>query len=524
MKKWKHRTNEDLALRLAILLSVGLLIASCSGSDPGAQVPNAETTDRNSPASEMENLEDPPGSPLASIGPSVTEESQTKATPGPQIEDAGDASVFNTKYRLNAMLDYDQHHLSVAEQILYTNPSQETLDDLLLIVEPSRYPDVFHLKSITVDGQAVDYVREIGQILVNLDSPLSPAGNIEIRLDFELNLPSPDSDYYGRPVPFGYSSRQTNLVDWYPFLPPYVDGEGWLAHQAGFFGEHLVYEVADFDVSIQIENTNQDLQIAASAPAEKEGNIYRYKHYAARNFAWSVSHMYEVETEQVGDVTVVGYAFPMHSSAGEMALRTTVQSLKLFEDLFGPYPHKTLSVVEADFLDGMEYDGLYFLSNGFYNLYTGYQGEYLVAIAAHETAHQWFYGLVGNDQALEPWLDEALCTYSERLYYEHLAPDALDWWYRYRVQYYQPRGWVNGSIYNPEGYRAYRDAVYLNGAMFLEDLRTLIGDEPFFRFIREYVARYSQKLVSEDDFFNLIEAYSDEDLSPLIEKYFENRR
>jgi hypothetical protein len=30
--------------------------------------------------------------------------------------------------------------------------------------------------------------------------------------------------------------------------------------------------------------------------------------------------------------------------------------------------------------------------------------------------------------------------------------------------------------------------------------------------------------VSEDDFFNLIEAYSDEDLSPLIEKYFENRR
>jgi hypothetical protein len=512
-----------LKIRLAVLLASVLLLASCSGSDPGAHVPEAKMTERSMPASEMENSEAPPGSALETIGPPATEESQTKATTGPQIQDTASASVFNTKYRLNAILDYDRHHVSVEEQIHYTNPSQETLDNLLLIVEPSRYPDVFHLKSITVDGQAVDYVREIGQILIDLSSPLTPYGNIEIYLDFELNLPSPDSDYYGRPVPFGYSPRQTNLVDWYPFLPPYVDGEGWLAHQAGFFGEHLVYEVADFDVSIQIENTNQALQIAASAPAEKEGNTYHYKHYTARNFAWSVSHMYEVKTEQVGDVIVIGYAFPMHSSAGEMALRTTVESLKLYEDLFGPYPHKTLSVVEADFLDGMEYDGLYFLSNGFYNLYTGYQGEYLVAIAAHETAHQWFYGLVGNDQALEPWLDEALCTYSERLYYENLAPDALDWWYRYRVRYYNPRGWVDGSIYNPEGYRAYRDAVYLNGALFLEDLRTLIGDESFFRFIRAYVSQHSQKLASEDDFFNLIEEYTDQDLSLLIETYFENR-
>ena len=92
----------------------------------------------------------------------------------------------------------------------------------------------------------------------------------------------------------------------------------------------------------------------------------------------------------------------------------------------------------------------------------------------HQTA-QIGISAVANDQALEPWLDEALCTYSEKLYLETYAPQAVDWWLQVRVLYYQPRGFVDDSIYNPrkeaQAYRAYRDAVYLNGALFLSDLR-----------------------------------------------------
>jgi hypothetical protein len=392
------------------------------------------------------------------------------------------------------------------------------------VVEPSRYPDVFHLQSITLpDGQPVEYERDIGQVRLTLSQPLAPENRVQINLSYELALPSPDSDYYGRPVPFGYSPRQTNLVDWYPFLPPYIDGQGWLVHQAGFFGEHLVYPAADFQVSIQLSSPNPDLVIAASAPAEQDGNIYRYHHLKARNFAWSASHVYQVTEEQVGDVRVLSYAFPNHNEAADAALQTTSQALALYTQLFGPYPHKTLSVVEADFLDGMEYDGLYYLSHAFYNLYGGTQGEYLVAIAAHETAHQWFFGLVGNDQALEPWLDEALCTYSERLYYENISARALDWWYQYRINYYQPRGWVDGNIYNPEGYRAYRDAVYLNGALFLDELRSLMGDSAFFELLKDYVSQYSGSIANEEAFFNLLENHTQADLTNLLGKYFANK-
>ncbi len=430
-----------------------------------------------------------------------------------------------TQYHLSANLNYAQHHLSVDEQIVYTNQSHEIISDALLIVEPSRYPGVFELNSLTwSDGQPItDYTREIGLLRIPLEEHLQPGDQLGLSITYELNLPSPSPSYYGRPVPFGYSSRQTNLVDWYPFFPPYIPGEGWLAHNAGPFGEHLVYEVADFEVNIQLSDSNPALVIAASAPAELDNQWHRYRFTGARNFSWSVSDQYILSTTTTDSVVVLAYYFPVNAEAGEAVLQTTAEALELYNELFGLYPRKTLSVVEADFLDGMEYDGLYFLSKGFYNLYSGGSGDYLTAIAAHETAHQWWYSLLGNDQALEPWLDEALSTYSERLYYEFQHPDELDWWWTYRIDYYDPQGWVDGNIYNPQGYRAYRDAVYLNGALFLEDLRNLIGERAFFDFLETYSREYTQQIVTADNFFALLADFSQADLSLLLEKYFNTR-
>ena len=430
-----------------------------------------------------------------------------------------------TQYKLTATLDYTQHHLTVEEEIAFTNQSGEPIHDLLLLVEPARYPGVFDLKDLRWgDGNPIlDYSREIGQLWIPLEAPLQPEDIIDLSIEYELFLPSPDPSFYGRPVPFGYSTRQTNLVDWYPFIPPYNPGQGWLAHNAGPFGEHLVYEVADFKVDITLSDSTSDLIIAASTAAEIDGDWHHYDFKKARNFVWSVSDQYLFSTTIVNSVAIFSYYFPVNTEAGEAVLKTTAEALGLYNNIFGPYPRQVLTVVEADFLDGMEYDGLYFLSKGFYNLYSGNPADYLTAIAAHETAHQWWYGSIGNDQALEPWLDEALCTYSERLYYENIHPQGLDWWWTYRINYYEPKGWVDGSIYNPEGYRAYRDAIYLNGANFLEELREIISEEVFFDFISAYARKFSGHIVTADDFFALLDNYKSEDITPLLDKYFLNR-
>jgi hypothetical protein len=443
----------------------------------------------------------------------------------PDPVDPDPAHIPLPQYILTATLDYGAHHLVTEELIKYSNRTDETLNEIALMIPPLDFPGVFTLQRIEwEDGAAVEGGNLQGSRLdLPLRAPLLPGETVNLLIAYELQLPSPTPSAEVRPIPFGYTARQTNLVDWYPFIAPYVPGKGWLAHKPGYFGEHLAYEIADFSVNIRLISDLPELALAASAPAEKHGDWHRFMHVAARNFAWSVSHQYQVAEASVGATKILSYFFPYHQSAGEAALQTTAEALALYNQRYGVYPRSILSVVEADFLDGMEYDGLYFLSNGFYNIYQGSPGEYLVAIAAHETAHQWFYGAVGNDQALEPWLDEALCTYSERLYYESLHPEALDWWWTYRVQYFQPSGWVDGSIYNPQGYRAYRDAVYLNGAIFLEDLRIIMGDEAFFGFLNGYISQETGQIATADDFFQLVEQYTQADITPLLEKYFSSK-
>ncbi len=520
----KHIPHPCLVLLCAVACCLGIASACTHRVAPLPQntiLPNASVT----PA-------EPTPLPHQKESNETTLPSKREPQPSPtaSIEPAPAQNLPRTQYRIIANLNYYTHNLSAEQQIEYINGADEPITDVVLIVEPLRYPATFRLKRLAwEDGHPIEGIHwEINRLRFPLPQPLAPGERLIIHIDYELNLHSPDPAYYGRPVPFGYTARQTNLVDWYPFIPPYITGQGWLVHDPWFYGEHLVYEVADFEVNLRLADSvrgnssgdEQPLTIAASAPVERDGEWYRYRSPAARNFVFSVSDMYQVLTATVGEVTVMGYAFPFHARAGEAALKTTADALGLFNQLFGAYPRPTLSVVEADFLDGMEYDGLYFLSNGFYNLYGGTLGEYLVAIAAHETCHQWFYALVGNDQAIEPWLDEALATYCERLYYENLAPQALDWWWEYRILYYQPQGWVDGTIYNPEGYRAYRDAVYLNGALFLEDLRNRIGDEVFFAFLRNYLQRYSYKQATTRDFFRILQQHTPIAFDDLLHTYF----
>lgn len=470
-------------------------------------------------------LEAPPSpTPTATITPLPTRTLAPSAVPG-----APDPALLhsNPHYKLDVDFSYAERYGKVTGEIEYTNRSGDTLTELRLMVELFAYRDLFTFTGLWwQDGQVVENASwESIQVRIPLREPLQPGQSTGLKMTYEFRLPPQSSLNSERPLPIGYTSRQANLVDWYPFIPPYRNGTGWLAHPPSYYGEHLVYDMADFEVNLRLTDQRSDLVVAASAPARQDGNWLRYRLDNVRSFALSIGHEYETESAKVGDITITSYYFILNASAGKTALQTTVEAVKLYQELFGPYPHSTLAVVEADFFDGMEYDGLFYVSRAFYNQHMPNQpGEYLVAIAAHETAHQWWFALIGNDQANEPWLDEALCTYAERLYYERYYPAALDWWWYYRIDYYRPRGWVDTSVYNANGtlqtYQDYRNAVYLNGAHFFEDLREAVGDEAFFAFLKDYAARYSGQVALSVDFFATLSQHTQVDLTPLLKKYF----
>jgi len=440
-----------------------------------------------------------------------------------------------TWYDLDATLDYYQHSLSVTEVINYVNYTPGALNDLLLIVEPNRWAGGFSLLSLAWENgeDITQYELEDDQLLISLPQDLASGDGLSLKINYALQFPeiAPPSGTE-RPQPYGYTLRQTNIVDWYPYIPPYQPGEGWLVHKHCWFGEHQVFDVAVFRVMLTLAEPVQDLVIAASAPAEQDGDTYIYHLEVGRTFALSASDQYQVQQTAAGDVTIYSYSFPYDQYSGQEVLQNTADALQLYSQLIMPYPHTTLSIVEADFLDGMEYDGLYFLSHGFYDLYDGTSKGYLTFIAAHETAHQWWYGLVGNDQALEPWLDEALCTYMEKIFYENIYAEypidtgqsLVDWWWYYRVNFYDPTGPVDGTIYDYNSFYYYRNAVYLNGAKFLDSLHSLVGDQDFFAFLRQYAFQYRYKLATRADFFTILGESTNKDLGGLIAEYFQEAR
>lgn len=439
------------------------------------------------------------------------------------------------QYTIDLQLNYTAKAATVNQTILYPNWTGETLTNLVLAVQPNLWTGGFSLKSIAVDDVPVtNYTIEaINQRLdVPLPEPLPPSETITVTMEYGLILPQMQA-YSNpeevRPQIYGYSDRQVNFVDWYPIIVPYAPGQGWVLHNPWFYGEHLMYDLADFDVTVTfLDGANPKIassgvEIDSASDTTPEGTIRRrFVLQGGRTFALSMSDHYKVAQQTVGDVTVYSYYFGLYDAPGQAMLRTTVEAMQTFSERFGPYRHKTLSAVQGDFNDGMEFSGLYFISRDYFNLYDGTPKNYLVIIAAHETAHQWWFDAVASDQALEPWLDEALSTYSERIYYETVHPDLVDWWWGFRYFEFQNAGAVDTPIYDGGGQRPYWDKVYLTGARFLEDLRKRVGDEIFFSFLKDYYNQSIGKQVTGADFFRVFRENTATDITDLITTYFKN--
>jgi len=484
-----------------------LFLVSCSSPAPQA-TPQTET-----PIPSIETTA-PADTPLPTETPTNT------PIPVPSLE--------RPLYEMDLELNYSSKAATVDETIIYPNWTGETLTSLVLAVEPNLWSGGFSLRSAAVDNVPVtNYSLEnLSQRLeLPLPQPLQPGGTVTITLSYGIILPQMQA-YSNpnevRPQIYGYSERQINLVEWYPFVVPFVPGQGWVLHNPWYYGEHLVYDLADFDVMVSFTD-GSDPKIAASGQEVDSGaeGRHRFTLEAARTFAFSFSTLYKVAARQVGDVTVYSYYFAFFDAPGQAMLDTTVESMQLYNEIYGPYRHKTLTAVQGDFNDGMEYSGFYFISRDYFNLYDYTPRNYLVIIAAHETAHQWWFDAVADDQALEPWLDETLATYSERIYYENVHPDDEAWWWSYRYFEFKSPGFVDTQIYDGGGQRPYWDKVYLTGARFMETLREKVGDEIFFEFIKDYYQQYEGKRATTEDFFRVFREHSSADISDLITQYFQ---
>ena len=440
-------------IRLAFLLSACVLgIAACNlRAIPRADVASAmngdnlrleNTTSSSTPTAALE----------AEAVPGVT--STLPAVPTPNrcgLADNGPARQISA----DLQIDYATKSAQVAERIQFANRETARIDEIVLDTQANQWEGGFQLAALTVNGADADWELNVNHLSVRLPETLLPGCHVDIALDFTLQPPAIRDGLRAYRGFFGYSPRQFNLGHFLPTVAARVGG-AWRIHEPVGIGEQVVHDIADWRVQVTVSNAAESLQIAAPGEVAMTGpGAWDIDLANSRDFAISLSEEFVVVEGQTSDgVTVAIYTFAdalidaggLWLDGAAHTLGASVQALELFSRKFGSYPYQRFALVQGDFPDGMEFTGLAFVGSAWFTNFDGTAYNYLTLISVHEIAHQWWYAQVGNDAALNPWLDEALATYSEYIFIENVYPADKNWWWTFRVASYLPQGrWSTAS-------------------------------------------------------------------------------
>lgn len=476
----------------------------------------------------MQNIESPvsspsprPTLPQSTLVATISREVHNISTPSPAPTATQIAFDCNsqqntpiTNYAITAEMQYAKHVLKVAEAITYTNASDAPLSTIVLNIRSNWQPGIFRLQSLELSNDTQLKSRLSGQRLeITLPQPLNPNCMAQINVQFDLHIPPIDIGgihaYQGF---LGYTSRQTNIGQWLPVVAP-LDETAWVSHEEIPIGEQDALNIANWDIRFRMLGAPTNAQIAAPGTVEQiSDNEWHFTLQEARDFSFSIGENYRLLQQKTNSsVNVELYSFDdtlipndnRSIDSAAYALSVAVKSLNLYETLYGAYPLNRLVIVEGDFPDGMEFSGIVFVGGEYFRGLTGVQ-SYLTIITAHEVSHQWWYARVGNDQATDPWLDEALATYSEVLFIEKYYPTLKDWWWNFRVNRLAPQGFVDSTVYEFSSRRAYINAVYLRGVEMLNQLRSELGDDAFFGWLSRYASEGAGHIMTPALFWSLL--------------------
>ncbi len=446
-------------------------------------------------------------------------------------------------YDIEVDLDYENKSYSGRQTLTYVNNTEKILGEIFFHIYPNAFetldtlPILFKddiedplsydngyivLNEISKNNNNLEY-RIIGEdkttLSIKLDKPLIQGQSIKIYMEYDVKLPSPMDR-------FGYGNRSINLGNWYPIACVY-DEDGWNLDPYYNIGDPFYSDLANYNISIR---TDRDVVVASSGNiiseiVEDDKRIYEIEGMLIRDFAWVASKEFKIAEEKVDGTTIKLYYLDDKENMVKACLKYGKQSLEVFNNIFGKYPYGFYSIVMTEFPSGMEYPGIVFISEEYFRYSVL---DLLEKVIVHETAHQWWYALVGNDQIDEPWLDEALASYSEVIYHKEVYghEKGRDYFtYNIKLGYDYGKGYLLGknkvyqSLDEFYGWNDYGLLVYSKGAMFINEIRELYGEEVLYQILETYFDEFKYYNATTEDFINICEEVTDSSFNYLIEKW-----
>ncbi len=456
------------------------------------------------------------------------------------------------KYTINVNMNVETNRFTGKQKLEYTNNSPDTLTKVFYhlyfnafqpgsmmdtrskrqgSVNPGGRPDwdarvkdrIANLKPDEIGYQKIISLKMNGRLQsfkmmetileIKLDKPILPKSKVVFDMEFEGQVPL-QIRRSGRDNPS--SKVRYSMSQWYPKMAEY-DYEGW--HPTPYVGREFYGVWGDYDVSINIDkkyilggtgylqNPNQigyGYETKGATVKKPAGDKLTWRFIApnVHDFMWAADPEFIHVTRQLRDSLTIHLLYkktnePEHEWLN--VLDMAEKALPVIEKTFGTYPYKQFSFIHGGD-GGMEYP-----------MATLCIGP---GAALHEWMHSWYYGILGTNESLYPWMDEGFTQYAEERVYAFLtdrkdfaqADNYASYYALVKSGKEEPLT-THADHYNFNS--AYGPAVYSKGAVFVEQLGYIVGAPARDKILLEYYRQWKFKHPNAADFMRIAEKVSD---------------
>ncbi len=378
-------------------------------------------------------------------------------------------------------------------------------------------------------------------MVVPLPEPVEPEGMAQVEITWDAKIPRTFSRT-------GFRGNFFFIAQWFPKIAV-LEEQGWNAHQF-HAGTEFFSDYGEYDVRITVPSdyvvggTGREVE-----KQERDGKTtYRYRQADVHDFAWTASPDYLVLEKQFNEpplppVDMRLLLQPEHEGQADRHFDATAACLRNYGTWYGAYPYDHVTIVDPAYgsgAGGMEYPTFFTAGSRLFNPFGAGSPE---GVTVHECGHQFWYGIVGNNEFEHAWLDEGFNTFS--------TARTMDVTYGNRTlsrRYLNPRGAPRMGGFLPvlfegieldrkvggnrlDGYRAAATAdaqstptyqyypatagahSYNKTALWLTTLEGYLGWDSLQKIMATFFERYKFRHPKPQDFFDVASEVSGQDLT-----------
>ena len=493
-------------------------------------------------------------------------------------------------YKMNVQLNPDEKTVTGSERLIWKNTSDKPVSDLYfhaylnafknssssyyqeaLNGKAKRIPELTNraehewgyldVQSISVQGENESLIplnstmryeqpddeNKFDQtvFVVSLPEPVLPDQNVTLVISFVSKLP------HNAPRT-GYVNDFYFVAQWFPKIGVLVEGE-WNCHQFHRSTEFFA-DFGSYDVSITVPSSfvvGATGVMMDSTDHNGDSITYRFQQDCIHDFAWTASQDYKVakkvfKNDDLPNVEMRLLYQPGHEKFVEDYFIATENTLKYYGLWYVPYPYSNITIVEPNFKSkacGMEYPTLFTTCADWLEPDKAIDRH---SLTIHECGHQFWYGLVANNEFEFPWLDEGINSYAdvrcldaaeyERFHMAfYLKRNGFQIPYLFsdipitsltrRIERY--RKYTGKDVINKPGWDfldagSYKINAYDKPALMFMTLEAYLGEETFSQIMKTYAERFLFKHPTPQDFINTVNEFSPEPMDWFFDQVLES--